>query len=186
MEPTENPLESKGKNGNGEEPVFAEYLTLKPSDEVKILDAINKAAKKQCQGAVFTLKVTFDSSKTLKAGVKDIGSNILVVSMLKRVDGKVGPAEARGLRLGDVVFGANFSALREGCKSMMNALNRQLLKNRKSIHLQCWRCVQLCADPIPGVTFPRMNDILVRSYFLLKSHIFDDWERWNFLEIQLG
>ena len=57
--------------------------------------------------------------------------------------------------------------------------------HRPVITLQCWRCHQLCSDPIPGRLFPRADDVFVQGYSLFRSRVLSEWERWNFNEILL-
>ena len=49
----------------------------------------------------------------------------------------------------------------------------------------CMYSHQLCSDSIPGHLFPRADDVLVQAYSLVRTKVFNDWERWNFVEIIL-
>lgn len=91
-----------------------------------------------------------------------------------------------GIRLGDVIFGINFIPTREGSKTLITVIKLETEKHKKFLHIQGWRCHQLCSDPIPGYLFPRADDMFVRGYDLAMSKVFNDWERWNFIEIILG
>lgn len=90
-----------------------------------------------------------------------------------------------GLRLGDIIFGINFIPVREGSKTLITIVKLETEKKKKFIHIQGWRCQQLCSDPIPGYLFPRANDMFVHSYSLFRAKVFSEWERWNFTEILL-
>jgi hypothetical protein len=98
----------------------------------------------------------------------------------------IGSGEIAGLRLGDMIFGINFIATREGSRTLLQILKRERERNKKSVYLQCWRCHQLCHEsPPPGMQCPKANDSIVQAYFLYKTKVFSDWERWNFIEILL-
>ena len=58
--------------------------------------------------------------------MKILKNNILVVSMLKRHARVLGPGERAGLRLGDIVFGANFKPCVEGVRSLRHAVKQSL------------------------------------------------------------
>ena len=137
--------------------------------------------------------------------MKILKNNILVVSMLKRHARVLGPGERAGLRLGDIVFGANFKPCVEGVRSLLHAVKQSLRVAAKSkedhssssaavkepliqpiVTLQCWRCHQLCSDPIPGRLFPRADDVFVQGYSLYRSRVLSEWERWNFNDILLN
>ena len=84
---------------------------------------------------------------------------------------------------------------------------RNIIGRRKYLYIQAWRwycmhllkhyvmvavcmyaCIyshQLCSDSIPGHLFPRADDVLVQAYSLVRTKVFNDWERWNFVEIIL-
>lgn len=80
----------------------------------------------------------------------------------------------------------NFIPIREGSKTLISILRMETEKKKKFIHVQAWRCHQLCSDEIPGYQFPRANEMFVHSYALLRTKVFTDWERWNFVEILLS
>ena len=160
-----------------------ESLTIRMEDEQRIVAAMTNAANKQTTGSVFSVKVDIGVSGTLGIGVKDLSGNLLAVSMLKRSNGELGAGEAAGLRLGDIIFGINFTPAREGSRTLLKVLKKENQRRRKSVYLQCWRCHQLCSDNIPGALFPKANDVIVQAHFLFRTKVFSDWERWNFIEI---
>lgn len=147
---------------------------------------MTNAAKRQTTGAVFSVRADISKTGTLGIGVKDLADNVLAVSMLKRVGGLPGAGEQAGIRLGDIVFGINFIPTREGSKTLLQVLKKEVEKGRKVLHVQCWRCHQLCSDPVPGSLFPRADDVIVQAHSLYRTKVFSDWERWNFIEILLG
>jgi hypothetical protein len=165
--------------------IRTESLTIRQADESRIVTAMATASKKQTTGAVFSVKVDLGPTGALGIGVKDLSGNMLAVSMLKRANGEPGAGESAGVRLGDVIFGVNFIAVREGSRTLLSVLKRENERRRKSVHLQCWRCHQLCSDPIPGAVFSRADDVIVQAYALFRNNVFSDWERWNFVEILL-
>jgi hypothetical protein len=91
-----------------------------------------------------------------------------------------------GIRLGDIIFGVNFIPTREGSRTLISVIRIETEKKKKFIHIQGWRCHQLCSDAIPGYHFPRANDMFVHSYSLLRNKVFSEFERWNFVEILLS
>lgn len=93
---------------------------------------------------------------------------------------------ATGIRLGDIVFGVNFIPTREGSKTLIGIIKKEALRGKTHVHIQGWRCHQLCSDAMPGYQFPRADEVLVQAYSLVQSTVFSDWERWNFIEILLG
>ena len=143
------------------------------------------AAKKKTSGVIFTVRVDTKMSASLGIGVKDLQDKLLTVSMLKRVNGVPGPVEQAGVRLGDIVFGVNFQPCREGSRTLLQTVKREKERKRHTIHLQCWRCKQLCSDRAPGALFPRVDEMLVQAYAMFRTKVFSDWERWNFVEILL-
>ena len=164
-----------------------ESLSIRAEDETRILAAIGTAIKKQSSGIVFSIKVDISKTGSLGIGVKDLGDkSVLAVSMLKRNNGMPGGGELAGIRLGDVVFGVNFNPTRDGSKTLLNIIKREAAKGKKAIHVQCWRSHQLCSDQAQGHLFPRANDVFLQAHSLLKTKVFSDWERWNFIEILLG
>jgi hypothetical protein len=165
--------------------VTTESLVIKLADEVRIVAAMANAAKRQTTGSLFNVKVELSKSGALGIGVKDLSGNLLAVSMLKRTNGHLGAGESAGVRLGDIIFGVNFAPTREGSRTMQQVLLRENYKNKKSIHLQCWRCHQLCADPPPGSLFPKEDDVIVQAHNLYRTKVFSDWERWNFIDVLL-
>lgn len=182
-------------------------LTIRPEEETRVVLALQKAAKKQATGSLFSVVVDISKNGTLDIGVKDLPENLLVVSLLKRGNGVPGAAEEAGkhhrysndessdrilhsllpgIRLGDVIFGINFIPTREGSKTLITVIKLETEKKKRFLHIQAWRCHQLCSDDIPGYLFPRADDMFVRGYDLYQNKVFSDWERWNFIEIILG
>jgi len=172
--------------GQGPPKRKSESLTIRPEDEVRISLALVDAAKKQTTGSIFSLKIDTGRSGVLGIGVKDMPDNLLAVSMLKRANCNPGAGEAAGIRLGDVIFGINFVPTREGSQTLLQVVNQEAGKGKKTLHLQCWRCHQLCSDKPPGSLFPRADDVIVQAHELYRTKVFSDWERWNFIEILLG
>ena len=164
----------------------SESLTIRPEDEVRISQALANAAKKLSTGSIFSVKIDTGKSGVLGIGVKDLHDKLLAVSMLKRTSGQPGSGESAGIRLGDVIFGINFVPTREGSQTLLQIINQEAAKGKKTLHLQCWRCHQLCADKPPGSLFPRADDVIVQAHDKFRTKVFSDWERWNFIEILLG
>lgn len=77
-----------------------ESLTLRSSDEHRVAAAINEASKMKKTGSLFSIIIELSSVGTLGLGVKVLKNNVLAVSMLKRVNGALGPGEMAGARLG--------------------------------------------------------------------------------------
>jgi hypothetical protein len=88
--------------------------------------------------------------------VKDLADSVLAVSLLKRENGVMGPAEEAGLRLGDIIFGVNYVPTKDGSKTLIKIFQRESrdLKKpkidsmdksnrhshrRKYLHIQAWR-----------------------------------------------
>mmetsp|Transcript_2588 Transcript_2588/g.4712 ORF Transcript_2588/g.4712 Transcript_2588/m.4712 type:complete len:1040 (+) Transcript_2588:154-3273(+) len=193
----------------GKTETVTENLMLRVSDEVRVTAALVDSSKKRKTGSVFSVEVNMVEGE-MGLGVKILKNNVLVVSMLKRHNHMMGPGEAAGLRLGDIVFGANFKPCLEGVRSLLHAVKHSLrvagvskaaiskggtgdekfskkgVVGKPVITLQCWRCHQLCSDPIPGRLFPRADDVFVQGYSLFRSRVLSEWERWNFNDILLG
>lgn len=163
-----------------------ENLTIKKADEIRIVASLYNAARKQTTGSIYSVIVDISETGTLSIGVKDLKENVLAVSMLKRVDTHPGPGEAAGIRLGDIIFGINFIPTRNGSQTLIEVLKSEVKRGKKHIHIQGWRCLQLCADEISGFRFTRADEVIVQAYALFRSKVFSDWERWNFIEILLG
>ena len=180
------PYEASPIQYDGAKGTRTESLTIRTSDETRIVAAMANAAKRQTTGTVFSVKVDISKTGTLGIGVKDLTDNILAVSMLKRSNGECGAGETAGVRLGDVIFGINFTPTRDGSKTLQSVLRREVERGRKTVHVQCWRCHQLCSDAIPGLLFPRADDVVIQAFTLYRTKIFSEWERWNFIEILLG
>ena len=161
-------------------------LSIRLEDETRIVAGLQSAVKKQTSGSIYSVVVDVSKSGTLDIGVKDLADNLLAVSLLKRKDDKPGAGEEAGIRLGDVIFGVNFIPLREGSKTLISIIKDNSDKKKKILHIQGWRCHQLCSDAIPGYIFPRADEMMVHSYGLYRSKVFSEWERWNFIEIMLG
>jgi hypothetical protein len=161
-------------------------LTLQLADETRVASAMYEASKKKKTGSIYHLKIDLSSSGALGLGVKALKNNILAVSMLKRTYGALGPGESAGVRLGDIIVGVNFYPCRDGAKTLLSVLQEATELGASTVTLQCWRCHQLCSDPVPGQIFPRCDDVLVQGFALYRSYVLSDWERWNFIEIILG
>ena len=82
-----------------------ENLTIRQSDEVRIVAAVGNVSKKIGSGSIYSVKVDLSRTGTLCIGVKDLPGNLLAVSMLKRVNGVKGAGEVAGVKLGDIIFG---------------------------------------------------------------------------------
>jgi hypothetical protein len=160
-------------------------LTIRLEDEARIISSIHDASKRLTSGSIYSVVVDVSETGTLDIGVKDLNENVLAVSLLKRHNDRPGAGEAAGIRLGDVIFGINFIPAREGSKTLISIIRMETEKKKKFIHIQGWRCHQLCSDEIPGYQFPRANDMFVHSYNLFRTKVFNEWERWNFIEILL-
>jgi hypothetical protein len=175
---------------NDNDPLYENKIhqfVIKADGGERIKNAIIKAVKKQATISLYSLKVDMSKTTNLGIGIKDISENLLVVSMLKRENGFNGPAEEAGIRLGDIIFGMDFVPLREGSKTLIKVLSKIASSNNANVvHIQGWRCHQLCSDSIPGYLFPRADDMIVQAYALFLNQVFDDVERWNFIEILLG
>ena len=183
---SEDPLSSSAKAEYvPKAPSKSESLTLKVSDESRIVNSIADAAKKKKTGSLYSVAINFSLWGTIGLGVKNLSNNFLVVSMLKRQNGQLGPGEAAGVRLGDIVIGVDFIPCRDGAKTLLRRVREKNQTPHKEIHLQCWRCHQLCTDRIPGSKFPRADDVFVQGHSLYRTKVFNEWERWNFIEILL-
>ena len=163
-----------------------ENLTIKKADEIRIVASLYNAARKQTTGSIYSVIVDISETGSLSIGVKDLKENVLAVSMLKRVNTRPGPGETAGIRLGDIIFGINFIPTRNGSHTLIEVLKNEVKRGKKHIHIQGWRCLQLCADEISGFRFTRADEVIVQAYALFRSKVFSDWERWNFIEILLG
>ena len=113
-----------------------ESLTIRLSDEIRIVQSMTDAAKKKTSGVIFTVKVNINGAKSLGIGVKDLQDKIVAVSMLKRVNSAPGSVEVAGIRLGDIVFGINFQPLREGSRSLLQSVKREMDRKRSTLHFQ--------------------------------------------------
>ena len=164
----------------------SESLTVRPEDEIRVSASLVEAAKKHATGGIFSVKIDMRKTGTLGIGVKDLPDKLLVVSMLKRTNSQPGAGESAGIRLGDVIFGINFVPTREGSQTLLQVMKLEASKGKKTLHIQCWRCHQLCIDPLPGSLFPRADDVIVQAHELFRTKVLSDWERWNFIEILLG
>lgn len=87
--------------------------------------------------------------------------------------------------IGDIVVGVNFKPCREGVQSLMDEIKAMYQAGERSVPLQCWRCHQLCTDPVPGSHFPRADDVFVKGMAYLHPQSSTDVEGWNFIEIML-
>ncbi len=180
-------IASDGNGSNKKATYKIESITLKVMDEARIEEAVINTNKKQTTGSVFSVRINIKKSAgVLAIGIKDLNQGILTVSMLKRRDGRKGPGEEAGLRLGDVILGINFTPTRHGSKTLLTLIKAMTEFDKNYIHLQCWRCHQLCNDPIPGSQFPHTSDILMKAFSLRRTNVFSDWEKWNFIELVLG
>ncbi|RYG65687.1 hypothetical protein EON64_11400 [archaeon] len=162
-------------------------LSIKLEDEVRIVKALHDAAKKKTSGRIFSVIVDLSQyPHNLSIGVKDLTDQILCVSLLKRSDDMPGAGEQAGIRLGDVVFGINFMPVRDGSRTLLTQLKAEIeTKKSRYVHIQAWRCAQLCSDAVPGYTFPQADELFVRGYDMKKNRVFSVWEMWNFMEILL-
>lgn len=122
-----DPISSKQKT---------ESLTIRPADEIRIVAAMQDAAKKKTSGTVFSVRVDIRDAASLQIGVKDLADKLLTVSMLKRINSQPGPVEKAGVRLGDIIFGVNFQACREGSRTLVQLVKRELDRKRPFLHLQ--------------------------------------------------
>ena len=50
------------------------------------------------------------------------------------------------------------------------------------LSLQIWRCQSICTDMLPGMIFPKVDDMVIQSFTLFRSKMLSDWERSNFLQ----
>eukprot|EP01038_Epipyxis_sp_PR26KG_P007258 gene7258-9895_t len=184
LAPTE--MDPLSINNHKQDRIILENLTIRTEDEIRIVSAMNKAVKKQTTGSLYSVKVDIGRTGTLGIGVKDLSENILAVSMLKRENGRPGAGEEAGIRLGDIIFGINFIPTREGSRTLIAMIKRETERGKSFIHVQGWRCHQLCSDSMPGYLFPKADDVIVQAFALYHNKVFSDWERWNFVEILLG
>eukprot|EP01031_Cornospumella_fuschlensis_P038092 gene38092-46287_t len=163
-------------------------LSIKLEDEVRIVKALHDAAKKKTSGRIFSVIVDLSQyPHNLSIGVKDLTDQILCVSLLKRSDDMPGAGEQAGIRLGDVIFGINFMPVRDGSRTLLTQLKTEIeTKKSRYVHIQAWRCAQLCSDAVPGYTFPQADELFVRGYDMKKNRVFSVWEMWNFMEILLS
>lgn len=166
---------------------LVENLTIRVSDEAKIMSAIRDASKFNTTGAIFSVRIHLANSDSIGIGVKDLNDSLLTVSLLKRLNGIIGAGELGGLRLGDIIFGLSFKPTREGSVSLVNALKSELAQKKKYLHLQCWRCYQLCEEQVPGIVIPpNIHEMFISSYSLYRNGILTESERWNFIAILLN
>ena len=93
----DDPLKQLGESG---EVGAVDCIAISNSDEYRIISAIADASKKKCIGTVFSVKIDFSLTKSLRLGVKDLYGGILIVSVVKRKDGKIGPSESSGVAIG--------------------------------------------------------------------------------------
>ncbi len=130
---------SESRRNSDSHKVKTESLTIRLTDELRIVGAMVDAAKKKTNGHIFTVRVDTSKSTSLCIGVKDLQDKLLAVSMLKRVNGVPGPVEQAGVRLGDVIFGINFQPCRNGSRTLLHTVKKELERKRATIHLQVRR-----------------------------------------------
>jgi hypothetical protein len=150
-----------------------ENLTIRKEDEARVVASMHNAARKQTSGSIYSVVVDISRTGTLGIGVKDLTDQVLAVSMLKRENGIPGAGELAGIRLGDVIFGINFVPAREGSKTLIGVIKKEVgrIQGCSHVHIQGWRCAQLCSDPLLGYHFPRADDVIVQAYALVASKV---------------
>jgi hypothetical protein len=188
--------------------IFNNSLTLCASEEARVIQKMNDAGKGKA--IVFNLSVqlrlneapkddddsdnksggSHETGVGLGIGVRLILDKILIVSMLYRHGHEKGVGETAGLRLGDVIFGANFQACRD-TKSVYTEMLAASETKSRNLTLQCWRCLDLCADELPShnCIISSANSSVIKAYDLLRnvkgSAVFSRTEMWNFVQIIL-
>ena len=96
-EPSPPAVSIESKQETSEIPIKKKAnLTIRPEEETRVVLALQKAAKKQATGSLFSVVVDISKNGTLDIGVKDLPENLLVVSLLKRGNGIPGAAEEAG------------------------------------------------------------------------------------------
>ena len=85
-------------------------------------------------------------------------------------------------RIGDVILGVNFQACRDGSKSLLKTVKQLNKEDISMLSLQIWRCQSICTDMLPGMIFPKVDDMVIQSFTLFRSKMLSDWERSNFLQ----
>ena len=149
--PSDDPLSKESINLNNNDTnsigittsvtkIKTESLTIRLSDELRIVNAMNDAAKCKTSGTIFSVRVDLSKATSLCIGVKDLPDKLLAVSMLKRINGVIGPVETAGMRLGDIIFGINFQPCRDGSKTLLQTVKNEMDKKRKTIHMQVCNC----------------------------------------------
>lgn len=175
----EDALEAAAKQ---QEDVLPDVLALTAADEYKIITAITDAAKKITTGTIMSIHIDFSPTGSLRLGVKDLHGGILVVSVLKRTEGKPGPAESSGICLGDIIVGVNFQLCRDGSKSLSEIMKRLQQRGETSISMQIWRPHKLNASVSNAEFFPKVDDMFIQAHTMFRTKILTNWERSNFLE----
>ena len=145
--PTDDPLSSNNRfnekynddnndRNSATTKVKTESLTIRLSDEVRIAAAMVDASKKKTFGVIFAVRIDISKASSLCIGVKDLQDKLLAVSMLKRIEGGPGPVETAGIRLGDIIFGVNFHPCRDGSKTLLHTVKKDMERGRRTLHLQ--------------------------------------------------
>ena len=127
---------SRSSDASDKTKIKYESLTIRLADELRIVGAMVDAAKKKTVGVIYSVRIDISNVSSLGIGVKDLQDKLLAISMLKRVDGVKGPVESAGVRLGDIVFGINFQPCREGSRTLLQTVKREMERKRKTLHLQ--------------------------------------------------
>jgi len=163
-------------------------LRLCAAEEARIIKAVFDASRGREVGNVFSVCIPVNDKENqgLGVGVKVISGRMLAISVLLRPGGTPGAAENAGLQLGDLVFGANFKACRDGPETLTD----ELISSRNGsgvLHLQCLRCASLCSVPCPGTSLSVANSVVAKAYTLTRStkgsSIFSEEEMWNFIDV---
>ena len=85
---------------------------------------MSDASKRKTSGSFYSVAVHLLESGKMGIGVKDLSDNILAVSMLKRPNGRSGPAEKAGVRLGDIIIAINYLPCRNGSRTLLEYVRK--------------------------------------------------------------
>ena len=171
-----------------------ETMVLRNADESRIFNALRDAGDRKLNCELFSIQIDTAGVSSLGIGVKELGRNVVTVSMLKREGGVKGAGEAAGLSIGDVIFGLGFEPCRGGATGVLQYVRDKMDGKQGEgedgvISLQCLRCNKLCSNATPGIVFIGVGTIFAQTLNLQLSDVFEEWEAWNFVGVilrQLG
>ena len=121
----------------------------------------------------------------LGIGLRELAGGVIVVHTFTRVNDSIGAAEAAGLRLGDILLGANSLPFPGGLERVVDLL-KAAQEREEVLKLQVSRDLAITPEKPSQPIFVYVSELLSKTAAYYRARVLDQAERYKLVGMILG